>query len=120
MLYCHQCHTNQSATLPYAVLHHWEFAHRPVCCLVADYLDGLTDKPMLCIAAVNPGLLARVPVLARAQELRVKASKALQAAQAKVAAACGRRDGGSVSTHHAPECRCVRGVCASKTVTVQL
>lgn len=70
--------------LPATVLHDWDFAKQPVCSLAAEYLASIQDKPLLCVGAVNPGLHARVPTLARAHDLRVRAYKALAAAQDKV------------------------------------
>lgn len=84
LLYCPRCHTGQSAVLPAAVLHAWDFGKQPVCSLAAEYLASIQDKPLLCVGAVNPGLHARVPTLAKAHDLRVRAYKALAAAQDKV------------------------------------
>lgn len=84
LLYCPRCHTGQTAVLPATVLHAWDFAKQPVCTLAAEYLASIQDKPLLCVGAVNPGLHARVPTLARAHDLRVRAYKALAAAQDKV------------------------------------
>ncbi|KAK9917040.1 hypothetical protein WJX75_000268 [Coccomyxa subellipsoidea] len=81
-LYCHECHGGDLAELPALVLHHWDFHPRPVSTMAADYLSSIADRPLLCIGAVNPGLYARVPMLARAQDLRTRACKALAAARA--------------------------------------
>ncbi|BDA48701.1 probable differentially expressed in FDCP 8 homolog at C-terminar half [Coccomyxa sp. Obi] len=81
-LYCHECHKGDLAELPALVLHHWDFQPRPVSTLAADYLASIADRPLLCIGAVNPGLYARVPMLARAQDLRTRACKALAATRA--------------------------------------
>ena len=43
------------AELPARVLHHWDFAPQPVSAMAADYLASISDRPLLCIGAVNPG-----------------------------------------------------------------
>ena len=54
-LYCHECHRGDAAELPARVLHHWDFAPQPVSAMAADYLASISDRPLLCIGAVNPG-----------------------------------------------------------------
>ena len=54
-LYCHECHRGDTAELPARVLHHWDFAPLPVAAMAADYLASISDRPLLCIGAVNPG-----------------------------------------------------------------
>lgn len=49
--------------------------------MAAQYLAATADQPMLCIAAVNPGLYAAVPPLAEAHGLRQRAYTALQTAR---------------------------------------
>ena len=82
MLYCPGCHTNSSAIIPARVLHHWDFARRPVSALAAEFLASIASQPLLCIGAVNPGLYARIPALSRAHELRSRTVKALAVARA--------------------------------------
>lgn len=48
--------------------------------MAAEYLAATADQPLLCVEAVNPGLYAAVPVLARAHDLRKQACSALSAA----------------------------------------
>jgi Putative zinc-RING and/or ribbon len=55
LLYCLDCHRNDAAVTPAAVLHAWDFSPRPVCCLAADFLASIHDQPLLCVGAVNPG-----------------------------------------------------------------
>ena len=54
-LYCHECHRGDVAELPARVLHHWDFNPQPVSAMAADYLSSISDRPLLCIGAVNPG-----------------------------------------------------------------
>lgn len=42
-----------------------------------DYLKSIKSLPILCLGAVNPGLFARVPLLANVQSLRQKVVKTL-------------------------------------------
>lgn len=49
--------------------------------MAAHYLAATADQPMLCVAAVNPGLYAAVPLLAEAHRLRQRAYTALQTAR---------------------------------------
>ena len=55
-LYCHECHRGDLAELPSQVLHHWDFNLQPVSAMAADYLTSISDRPLLCIGAVNPGM----------------------------------------------------------------
>ncbi len=59
--------------------HTWHLAHR-----ITDGLAHLQvrDHVSLCVPCGEPGLYARVPLLARAQDQRNKACKALAAARA--------------------------------------
>ena len=54
-LYCHECHRGDVAELPARVLHHWDFSPQPASAMAADYLASISDRPLLCIGAVNPG-----------------------------------------------------------------
>lgn len=78
LLYCQKCHNNGVAILPSRVLHKWDFSLKPVCALANDYLASIYARPVLCVGAVNPGLFARVPTLARAQSLRQKIVRTLE------------------------------------------
>ncbi|KAK4793950.1 hypothetical protein SAY86_011944 [Trapa natans] len=71
-LFCPSCHTNETAVLPARVLHYWDFAEYPVCQLAKSYLDSIQDKPVLCVSAVNPFLLSRVPGLFHVMGIRKK------------------------------------------------
>ncbi|XP_027338563.1 uncharacterized protein LOC113852475 isoform X2 [Abrus precatorius] len=71
-LFCSSCHTNETAVLPARVLHHWDFTHYPVSQLAKSYLDSIHDKPMLCVTAVNPLLLSKVPALLHIMSVRKK------------------------------------------------
>eukprot|EP00951_Prasinocladus_malaysianus_P017934 scaffold142054_cov51-Prasinocladus_malaysianus.AAC.8 len=53
----------------------WDFKPYPVSSMAAEFLEAIYEQPMLCIGAVNPGLYARVPLLARVHEKRMRASK---------------------------------------------
>ena len=55
-LYCHECHRGDLAELPSQVLHHWDFNPQHVSAMAADYLTSISDRPLLCIGAVNPGM----------------------------------------------------------------
>lgn len=81
-LFCPECHVLTSRIIPAAVLRDFDFTRRPVSSLAAEYLDSIATQPLLCIGAVNPGLPARVPALAKASELRARTCKALAAARA--------------------------------------
>jgi hypothetical protein len=59
--------------------------------LAADFLASIAEQPLLCIGAVNPGLYAVNPALARAHELRARTVKALAVARSKGSAAKVRR-----------------------------
>ncbi|KAL4360363.1 hypothetical protein HN51_020755 [Arachis hypogaea] len=71
-LFCTSCHTNETAVLPARVLHHWDFSHHPVSQLAKSYLDSIHEQPMLCVTAVNPFLLLKVPALRRVMNVRKK------------------------------------------------
>ncbi|KAI4326719.1 hypothetical protein MLD38_032003 [Melastoma candidum] len=71
-LFCHVCHTNETVVLPARVLHFWDFTEYPVCQLSKSYLDSIRNQPMLCVSAVNPFLLTRVPALLHVTTLRKK------------------------------------------------
>ena len=70
LLYCHKCHQLDLAFLPSRVLHCWDFTKYPVSISAKAYLYSVFPSPVLCIDAVNPGLLASVPVLAHLEYLR--------------------------------------------------
>ena len=59
--------------------------------IAADFLASIATQPLLCIGAVNPGLYAVNPALARAHELRARTVKALAVARTKGSAAKVRR-----------------------------
>ncbi|XP_050879917.1 uncharacterized protein LOC127083640 isoform X2 [Lathyrus oleraceus] len=71
-LFCSSCHTNEAAVLPARVLHHWDFTHYPVSQLAKSYLDSIHEHPMLCVTAVNPFLLSKVPALLHVMNIRKK------------------------------------------------
>ncbi|KAK7411104.1 hypothetical protein VNO78_02506 [Psophocarpus tetragonolobus] len=71
-LFCSSCHTNETAVLPARVLHHWDFTHYPVSQLAKSYLDSIYEQPMLCVTAVNPFLLSKVPALLHIMSVRKK------------------------------------------------
>lgn len=58
-LYCGSCHQQGHAIIPARVLHKWDFTPQPVCCAAADYLASIYEQPVLCVAAINPGLYTR-------------------------------------------------------------
>ena len=65
--------------------------------LAADFLASIAEQPLLCIGAVNPGLYAVNPALARAHELRARTVKALTVARSKGSAAKVRRFAGQAT-----------------------
>ncbi|XP_057442930.1 uncharacterized protein LOC130734499 isoform X2 [Lotus japonicus] len=71
-LFCSSCHTNDTAVLPARVLHHWDFTRYPVSQMAKSYLDSIHEQPMLCVTAVNPFLLSRVPALLHVMNVRKK------------------------------------------------
>ncbi|CAJ1975122.1 unnamed protein product [Sphenostylis stenocarpa] len=71
-LFCSSCHTNETAVLPARVLHQWDFTHYPVSQLAKSYLDSIYEQPMLCVTAVNPFLLSKVPALLHIMSVRKK------------------------------------------------
>ncbi|XP_019437167.1 PREDICTED: uncharacterized protein LOC109343381 isoform X1 [Lupinus angustifolius] len=71
-LFCSSCHTNETAVLPARVLHHWDFTHYPVSQMAKSYLDSILEQPMLCVTAVNPFLLSKVPALLHVMNMRKK------------------------------------------------
>ncbi|XP_074316911.1 uncharacterized protein LOC141653144 [Silene latifolia] len=71
-LFCSSCHTHETMVLPARVLHHWDFTPYPVSQLAKSYLDSIIDKPMLCVNAVNPYLLSKVPTLLHIVGIRRK------------------------------------------------
>lgn len=71
-LFCSSCHTNETAVLPARVLHHWDFTHYPVSQLAKSYLDSIHEHPMLCVTAVNPFLVSKVPALLHVMSVRKK------------------------------------------------
>ncbi|KAH9612956.1 hypothetical protein KSS87_019108 [Heliosperma pusillum] len=71
-LFCSSCHTHETVVLPARVLHHWDFTPYPVSQLAKSYLDSIVDKPMLCVNAVNPFLLSKVPTLLHIVGIRRK------------------------------------------------
>jgi hypothetical protein len=58
-----------------------EFELGAVCDNAAEFLAATYRQPLLAVSAVAPGLYARVPTLARAHGLRLKAARALAAAR---------------------------------------
>jgi len=70
LLYCHKCHRMDSAYLPSRVLHCWDFGKYYVSVSAKSYLYSIFSSPVLCINAVNPGLLASVPTLAHLEFVR--------------------------------------------------
>ncbi len=52
-----------------------------MCDNAVEFLGRTYRQPLLAVSAVAPGLYARVPTLARAHELRLKAVRALAIAQ---------------------------------------
>ncbi|KAK9868428.1 hypothetical protein WJX84_000982 [Apatococcus fuscideae] len=81
-LYCPDCHTGDTATLPAAVLHAWDFSRRPVCSSAAAFLEAIQTQPLLHLDAIPIMLQQRCPELPRAHEHRVRACKAVQSARA--------------------------------------
>lgn len=77
LLYCHKCHNNETEVIPSHVLHNWDFSEKPVSAASNLYLKSIKSLPVLCLGTVNPGLFARVPLLANAQSLRQKIVKTL-------------------------------------------
>ncbi|XP_061336670.1 uncharacterized protein LOC133283774 [Gastrolobium bilobum] len=77
-LFCSSCHTNETAVLPARVLHNWDFTHYPVSQLAKSYLDSIHEQPMLCVTAVNPFLLSKVPALLHVMSVRKKIGTMLQ------------------------------------------
>ncbi|KAJ1418284.1 PX domain superfamily [Sesbania bispinosa] len=71
-LFCSSCHTNETAVLPARVLHHWDFTPYPVSQMAKSYLDSIHEQPMLCVTAVNPFLLSKVPALLHVMSVRKK------------------------------------------------
>ncbi|KAK4264349.1 hypothetical protein QN277_025543 [Acacia crassicarpa] len=71
-LFCSSCHTNDTAVLPARVLHQWDFTQYPVSQMAKSYLDSIHDQPMLCVTAVNPFLLSKVPALLHVMNVRKK------------------------------------------------
>ncbi|XP_020231169.1 uncharacterized protein LOC109811756 isoform X2 [Cajanus cajan] len=76
-LFCSSCHTNETAVLPARVLHHWDFTYYPVSQMAKSYLDSIHEQPMLCVTAVNPFLLSKVPALLHVMSIRKKISTML-------------------------------------------
>lgn len=70
LLFCHKCHRMENAYLPSRVLHCWDFSKYPVSLSAKTYINSIFTSPVLCIHAINPGLLASVPVLAHLEQLR--------------------------------------------------
>eukprot|EP00891_Asterochloris_glomerata_P002804 jgi/Astpho2/2804/fgenesh1_pg.00050_%23_87_t len=81
LLHCPECQGNDSLPLPALVVKEWDFSARPVSKMVASFLRAIDQQPLLFVSQLNPGLMARVPLLARGHELRQKAAKALAAAR---------------------------------------
>eukprot|EP01025_Chloroclados_australasicus_P001897 TRINITY_DN10453_c0_g1_i1.p1 TRINITY_DN10453_c0_g1~~TRINITY_DN10453_c0_g1_i1.p1 ORF type:complete len:783 (+),score=113.67 TRINITY_DN10453_c0_g1_i1:887-3235(+) len=79
-LYCHDCHRNETDRIPAHIIHKWDFTRKPVSGLAHEYLQSISTQPLISVGDMNPGLLARVPTLARAHKLRKQASSALKAA----------------------------------------
>ncbi|KAG7023123.1 Pleckstrin-likey domain-containing family M member 3, partial [Cucurbita argyrosperma subsp. argyrosperma] len=71
-MFCSSCHTNEMAVIPARVLHHWDFTQYPVSQLAKSYLDSIHDQPMLCVSAVNPSLISKVPALLHVMGMRKK------------------------------------------------
>ncbi|XP_078431155.1 phox (PX) domain-containing protein isoform X2 [Wolffia australiana] len=76
-LFCSVCHTNDYAILPARVLHHWDFSRYPVSQLAKAFLDSIYDQPMLCVSAVNPFLLSKVPALQQVMGVRKRIASML-------------------------------------------
>ncbi|CAA6665534.1 unnamed protein product [Spirodela intermedia] len=76
-LFCFICHTNDAAILPARVLHHWDFSLYSVSQLAKAFLDSIYDQPMLCVSAVNPFLLSKVPALHQIMGIRKRIASML-------------------------------------------
>ena len=75
-LYCPRCQPGDAVSvLPYSVVHDWDFTPRRVSAAAKAYLDAIHHQPMLCLGAVNPGLYARVPLLAELRARRYRLAK---------------------------------------------
>lgn len=77
-LFCSSCHTNETAVLPAKVLHHWDFTHYPVSQMAKSFLESIHDQPMLCVSAVNPFLLSKVPALLHVMGVRKRIKTMIQ------------------------------------------
>lgn len=76
-LYCHGCHRNDLEVIPSHVLHNWDFTEKPVSKVSKEYLTSIKRKAVLGLGSVNPGLFARVPLLAHVQSMRQKVIRTL-------------------------------------------
>lgn len=71
-LYCRSCHSGQRRIIPARALWAWDLQPAPVSDKVAKFLDAVEDKPLICIAAVNPDLYDLVTPLHTARLMRVQ------------------------------------------------
>lgn len=81
-LYCHTCHGNDLEVIPSCVLHNWDFTGKPVCKASKEYLVSIKTKPLLSLVSTNPGMYARVPLLANVQSMRQKVIRTLSIVRA--------------------------------------
>ena len=80
-LYCNHCHTGDTAALPAAILHDWDFTPFPVCSMASQFLESISEQPLLCVGAISPRLYANCPALKQAHEMRQQACNQLKAAR---------------------------------------
>lgn len=75
--FCQPCFNGQRTeiherVIPSTLLHDWSIAKKPVCYLVAEYLDRIYEHPLVCPSGVNPDLFRGESVLVTARRLRLQ------------------------------------------------
>lgn len=73
-IYCHKCHSNKVAVLPFKVLARWDFTPMHVCNRDYDFLTQTYDKPVLYYPTL-PQVIRQRPLMEKIHSLRGKAAK---------------------------------------------
>lgn len=93
--FCHKCHSNKTAMLPFKVVARWDFAEYHVCNSDYDFLTNAYDRPLLYVPNL-PVQIRQKPVVERLTQLRGKAVR-LHAILSQCREAVGKFVGAALS-----------------------
>jgi len=69
-LYCYECHENDEAYIPAAIIYNWDFSKKKVSMANQRFLQGCEDQPLYDLGDLNPRLYTHVPELQELRSLR--------------------------------------------------